>query len=219
MLRLLAVLLLAANGLFFAWSQGWLDGISGVPAHGEREPDRLSRQVNPDAVKLLPSPAASAAMAAVTAASAPSAGPPACLEAGPFSDAELSGFERALGALPPGSWTRVTTQRPGRWLVYMGRFGEREQLERRMEELRRRQIDFSMVQGAPAHEPGLSLGSYDTRAAAEAALERFAERGVRTARVLALPAAPATLLRAEKPDAALRTQLAALGFTPCGGRP
>jgi hypothetical protein len=61
MLRLLVVLLLAANGLFYAWSQGWLDAVTGTRAQGEREPQRLQKQVHPEAVKVLPPGAASAA--------------------------------------------------------------------------------------------------------------------------------------------------------------
>lgn len=101
MLRLLVVLLLAVNGAFFAWSQGWLDAVIGS-ARGEREPARLAAQVRPDEVKLLPPRAASAALAAAAVA-----GAPVCLEAGPFAGAELEAAERRLATLPPGSWTRV----------------------------------------------------------------------------------------------------------------
>ena len=49
MLQRLVVLLLLANLLFFAWSQGWLDEIAGSRVHPEREPERLARQVQPGA--------------------------------------------------------------------------------------------------------------------------------------------------------------------------
>src|SRR5687767_1520963 len=101
MLRLLVVLLLAANGLFYAWTQGWLGDVFGHP-RGEREPARLAEQVRPDDVRLLPPRAASAALAAA-------AGAPVCLEAGPFAGAVLDAAERQLAALPPGSWTRVVS--------------------------------------------------------------------------------------------------------------
>lgn len=62
MLRLVIVLLLlAANGLMLAWQQGWLGGVA--PAQQDREPERLKRQVNPDALRVLPPLAASAALA------------------------------------------------------------------------------------------------------------------------------------------------------------
>jgi hypothetical protein len=69
MLRTLVALLLAANLGFYAWTQGWLDPIVGSPSQGEREPERLKRQVHPERVRLLPAgAAASAASAAADAA-------------------------------------------------------------------------------------------------------------------------------------------------------
>jgi hypothetical protein len=216
MLRLLVVLLLVANGVFYVWSQGWLDGVTGSRARGEREPARLQEQLHPDAVKLLPPQAASAALAAAEVANAP-----VCLEAGPFAAPELDTAEQQLTALPAGSWVRIAAPQPGRWIVYMGRFADREALEQKIAEVKRRQVEFELVHDAPAYEPGLSLGSYDSRDAADAALEKLVGRGVHTARVLALvPPVSLTLLRVERADGGLRRQLATLaaGFAPCRSR-
>ncbi len=71
MLRLLVVALVIGNALFFSWSQGWLDQLSGLPSKGDREPQRLAQQVHPERVRLL-APAASAGSAAGGAASASS---------------------------------------------------------------------------------------------------------------------------------------------------
>ena len=65
MLRGLVLLLLLANALFFAWARGWLGP---APHHAEREPERLAAQVRPEALKLLPPVAASAAVQAARAA-------------------------------------------------------------------------------------------------------------------------------------------------------
>lgn len=54
MLRLLVLLLLLANLLFFAWAQGWLRGIVTVDPLGAREPHRLREQVRPDLIQVLP---------------------------------------------------------------------------------------------------------------------------------------------------------------------
>jgi hypothetical protein len=78
MLRALLLLLLLANAAFFVWSQGGFGNAGGAAAGGEHEPDRLARQVNPEAVQLLSSPVAasipisqaSAASAAASTASA-----------------------------------------------------------------------------------------------------------------------------------------------------
>ena len=48
-MRALVVLLLVLNLVFFAWSRGWLDRITGIPAQGSSEAHRLQRQEHPNA--------------------------------------------------------------------------------------------------------------------------------------------------------------------------
>lgn len=68
MLRPLVMLLLAANIGFWAWSQGALDGLTGVPHDSDREPQRLAAQIAPERLEILrtelPASAAPAAPAA-----------------------------------------------------------------------------------------------------------------------------------------------------------
>ena len=249
MLRRLVVLLVLANLLFFSWTRGWLDDLTGLRAHPDREPERLARQVRPELVVLLPPDAASAvpapsstppfpltpltppasptpAASGLQSAVAPAA-MTACLEAGPFatgaSVSAIATLQSVQPPLPPGSWADVKVERPGSWMIYMGRFPNREALAKKEEELKRTRVNYEVVNAAPELQPGLSLGRHDQRAAAERALEQLTQRGVRTARVVEL-AAPATLhmLRAERADPALAAQLAALrsdalgrGFVAC----
>lgn len=229
MLRVVVLLLLLANLLFFAFTQGWLEGVAGLRPHGEREPERLNRQVNADRVVVLPPGAASAAAAARPAE--PAASVPlrtACLEAGPFATGASVSAVAALQALqpplPPGSWADVTVERPGRWMVYMGRYPNREAMAKKVDELRRTRVAFEEVSEPTEWTMGLSLGRFDDRAAAERALDQASQRGVRSAKVVEL-AAPATLhmLRAENADPALAERLSALrspalgrGFVACG---
>ena len=230
MLQRAVLLLLLANLLFFAWTQGWLDGVTGLRAQGDREPERLARQVRPESVVILPPSAAIPAPAASAPASSDSAAPAptACLEAGPFatgaSVSAIAALQNAQPMVPAGSWTDVKVERPGSWIVYMGRFPNREAFAKKEEELRRTRVAYEEVRNAPELELGFSLGRYDQRAAADKALEQLAQRNVRTAKVVEL-VAPATLhlLRAEKADKALAAQLVALrsdalgrGFVPCG---
>ncbi|MFZ2652323.1 MAG: SPOR domain-containing protein, partial [Burkholderiaceae bacterium] len=63
MLRLLVVLLALANAGFLVWTLGWLDDATGYRARGDREPERLERQVRPDSIRLLPAGAAAPANA------------------------------------------------------------------------------------------------------------------------------------------------------------
>lgn len=171
------------------------------------------------------------AASAPRAAAAPAAGnAPACLQAGPFTPVEVTKVEAALGAALPaarGSWANVKIETPGIWLVYMGRYADRDTLRARMDELRRFPgLSFEELQGAPSLEPGIVLGRHDTKAAADAVLARLVERGVKTAKVVALsPPAAVHLLRVERADAALRQQLTGLSpgtlagsaFRPCPG--
>jgi hypothetical protein len=69
----------------------------------------------------------------------------------------------------------------------------------------------------PSLAPGLSLGRFDDRAAATKALDKFAQQGVHTARVLDLtPATSSHVLRFEKADPALAAQVVALKPTASG---
>lgn len=231
MLQRAALLLVIANLLFFAWTQGWLDGITGMRAQGDREPERLARQVRPESVRIL-SPSEAIPAPAVPAASAPPPATPAadtlaCLEAGPFatgaSVSAIAALQAAQPPLPAGSWVDVKVERPGSWMVYMGRYPNREAFAKKEEELRRTRVTFEEVKSPPEYELGFSLGRHDQRAAAERALEQLNQRGVRTARVVELtPPATLHLLRVEKADKALADRLLALrsdalgrGFVPC----
>jgi hypothetical protein len=111
----LLVLLLAANALVLAWTQGWLAPALQPPRHAEREPERLAAQVQPERVVVLAPGAASSAVAAARAAAR------ACLETGPVAEAQLAAAEATLvqAGLAPGSWARgapVAGQASGVWL-------------------------------------------------------------------------------------------------------
>jgi hypothetical protein len=227
-LRALVLALVLANAGYFAWTQGWLDNFTGQRADHQREPERLARQLRPETVLILspssalPPIATPATTPAAPAASAPLAG--ACLEAGPFNTTEAEAAASAVqAALPPGSWADVKTDKPGTWLVYMGRYADRELLAKKKEEIGRMRLPFEEVRSPPSLESGLSLGRFDERAAAEKALAQFALRGVKSARIVELtPAGSSHMLRVDGADDALVRQLGELksaalgkGFAPC----
>ncbi len=230
MLRTVVLLLIAANALFFAWTHGWLEGVTGSKPNADREPGRLARQVNADRIVVLPPSAASAASAPPRAEESPASAPHrnACLEAGPFATGAAVTAVAALQALqpplPPGSWVEVKLERPGSWMVYMGRYPNREAMAKKEDELKRTRVSYQEVTEPAEYTPGFSLGRYDDRAAADRALEQAGLRGVRSARVVELaPPASLLLLRAENADAALAERLSALrspalgrGFVACG---
>jgi hypothetical protein len=100
-------------------------------------------------VRVLPAPVASAAVTAARDAAA------VCLEAGPFSSApdssEAAAAEAALGQaqLPAGSWLRLPVAVPPPWLVYAGRLPDPAVRAARVEELRRRGLEFEMIEAPP----------------------------------------------------------------------
>ena len=96
MLRALLVALVVANLLFFAYTRGALDGLLGLRSIGDREPERLAKQVRPESIRLLPMSAAASAPVDARA----------CLETPPFGAADAAAVELVLASnLPAGSWT------------------------------------------------------------------------------------------------------------------
>ena len=240
MLRILAIVLLGGNALLLAAQFGLFDRLTGAdsgPAP-QREPARLQRQVDPQALHILSPQAASAALIAATASAATTAAhaataasnirAQACLEAGPFSTAEAEVAARTLrdAGLSPASWQALTNEDSGAFMVYMGRYADRETLQRKHDELKRLKIEAEELRGKPELQPGLNLGRFDQRAAADAALANMAHRGVRSARVLTLRQAQSqTVLRLAAIDAATQARLAGLvmpsgpGFVACDQTP
>ncbi len=216
MLRLFVAALLFSNLVFYAWTQGWLDDVVGVRATGDREPERMARQVRPELIRVLPPQSAASAVAKA-----------GCLEAGPFAADEIGGADAALqAALPAELRSRVATvklDKPGQWMVYMGKYPNREALQKKIEELKRRNVSYDEVRAPPTLDGGLSLGRFDDRAGAERALAQFGQQGIQTARVVEVTPARATfLLRAGAADSALAARLSGLkadalgkGFTEC----
>jgi hypothetical protein len=102
MLRLLVVLLLLANAVWWGWSKGWLPaGLLPLPLEdGQREPQRLQAQVRPEAVQVLPSAEARRLAAA------------ACLQAGPYDTAAAGAAEAVLLAagMPASAWQRLPVE-------------------------------------------------------------------------------------------------------------
>ena len=179
MLRLIVLALLLSNGLYFAWSQGLLLDLGFGPVQ-QTEPQRLAQQIRPEMVRLLTAHELRRAEDAARAVLKPSV----CLQAGLFDPAQSELLRRALeSALPAESWTLVAAGEPERWIVYMGKYPNAEALAKKRAELASLNLRFEPLID-PELAGGLSLGGFDTQAAANAAREAFNRRGVRTARVL-----------------------------------
>lgn len=227
MLRTVVALLLLANLAFFAWVRGGLAPGFPPPRHGEHEPERITAQLSPEAVRVLAPGAASAAVVAARVAEA------RCMEAGPLREDEIVAAEALLATAltpatwPAGSWVREDAPPPPLWLVYIGRVPEAAVRRTREAELRRLGLSFEVLQAPAELAPGFVLGRHATRAEAEAALAALAAASapLKGARVVSLPAPPPLAwLRVPRATAEQQARLQALpaeafvgGFKPCAG--
>ena len=204
MLRTLALALLLANAGYFAWSQGLLAAYGFKPAR-QAEPERLARQVRPDALQLITPTAL--ALPAVQAAPVQPAGT-ACLQAGLFTERQARLLRPRLQAgLPAGSWSLDSSSESSRWIIYMGKYISQDAMNRKRLKLEQLGLAFQPP-ASPLLSPGLSLGSFVSKADAEEALAGMSQRGLRSARiVLERPELPSLWLRLPAADAAMRTQL------------
>lgn len=178
MLRLIVLLLLLANGGFYAWSHGLLLPW-GIGPTQQAEPQRLAQQLRPEAVRVLPSDE----MRRLETVLAQAPRPPECLQAGPLDEPAVTRLRPLLEGWPQGSWAFEPAVEPARWIIYMGKYAGVEQVARKRAELRQLGVSFEALSNSDL-EPGLSLGGHPTEAAALRQMEALAERGVRTARVL-----------------------------------
>ena len=102
MLRALLAALVVANLVFFAFTRGALDGLFGLSAAGDRDPERLAHQVRPQSIRLLPMGAAASAGAETTT----------CFETPLFTAGESAAIETVLaGNLPAGAWLDLRADR------------------------------------------------------------------------------------------------------------
>jgi len=169
MLRLLVVLLLLANGTYYVWSQGLLRTFDFAPAQ-QSEPQRVAQQLRPEAMRVLKSDEAKRLESAPLAPPPVAARPPECLQAGLFNDEQTATLRRTLeSTLPVGAWLLDPVKA--------------EALAKKRGELASLNLKFEPVTN-PALEYGLSLGGFETQAAATTALTALSKRGVRTAHVV-----------------------------------
>lgn len=178
MRRLILLLLLLVNLVYFAWARAWFAPLGFAPAT-DSEPRRLSNQIRPEAIRILSAEETKRVETALAVTKSSD-----CLQAGLFDAAQVNTLRQGLStALAPESWSLVSSGEPGRWVVYMGPFGNNELLAKKRAELRNMHVTFG-TPPSPALEPGLSLGIFESRAEAERELTRLSGRGVRTARVV-----------------------------------
>ena len=213
MLRAMALALLLANALYFAWGEGLLAAYGLAPAR-QSEPERLAQQIRPEAMQLvLPAAPPSPASAPVPAPPASPALPAgvSCLQVGVFTERQARTLRPRLKAgLPEGSWSFESSGDSVRWIIYMGKYISKAAMNRKRQVLQQLGLPFEPPL-SPMLNPGLSLGSFASKDEAESALAQMNQRGLRSAKVvLERPELPSLWLKLPAVDAAMRTRLDAL---------
>jgi hypothetical protein len=208
-LKLLALALLLANAGYFAWGHNLLAAYGLSPAR-QSEPERLARQINPEMLQI-----AAPARADQPAPPPPPAEKPPdgtqCLQAGVFTEQQARALRPRLEAgLPEGSWSFETSGEAVRWIIYMGKYISKEAMNRKRVKLEQLGLAFEQPV-SPKLNPGLSLGSFASKAEAERALSEMNQRGIRSAKVvLERPELPSLWLRLRAADVVQRNRLDAL---------
>jgi hypothetical protein len=173
-MRVLVIVLLAVNALFFAWTRGWLDTVTGLPAEAGREPQRVAAQQHPERIQ----PLAASAVAALAQRS--------CLELGPLDgDTALTAAQTVLRAMGADAQVRSIEQ-PGQWVVATIKLGDPEFRARKEATYKQLRLAFEPLEGLPAEQPAFVLTRHASEAEADKQMEAFDRRGLKGLRVLAL---------------------------------
>lgn len=186
MLKLIFVLLLAANAALFAYGKGYLGQFSG----NEREPARLQKQLNADKLQLISASKAEGAAAAVAPPPPVPRDEPAataCLEVGNFVLADARRFEDKVAPLELGD-RQVRRNLPGQeissYIVHIPPQASRAAAEKKADELRALGItNFFVLNDSSPLRWGISLGVFRSEAAAQAQLAALTKQGVHSAKV------------------------------------
>ena len=204
MLRLTVLLLILLNGVYFAWSEGALQGLGYGPLQ-QTEPQRLAQQIKPELIRVLtPDEARQLELAA-----RPAAKPTECLQTGLLTATVSAKLKATLEAnsWPAGSWRLEPVILPERWIIYMGKFPNAELQARKRGELLALNVKLQPL-SLTSLQPGLSLGAFETQTAAQNGLKDLIARGVKTAKVVQeRPEERGDSLRLPAVDDALRTRL------------
>jgi len=194
-MRIVVILLLLANLAFFALTR--------LDAYSTGEGQRLAEQVQPDKIKLL-TPQEVAALGPAKAASLADV----CIEWGPLSEAERG---RVLNELAPLGIAQLVSQRrveADGFAVTLTGFASRGAAERRIAELRARNVGDVSVVDLGRGQFGVSLGVFRTETAANGRADALAQQGVPGARVAPRTgAAPQVILVVRDPPQAVVAKL------------
>jgi hypothetical protein len=175
--RLLFLLLLAANLGFFAWTRFLAPPDPAV----DRQP--LARQLEPHRLRIVGGRELAKAATPKPASPAPEPARIACLEWGSFSPADATRAAQRLDPLALGArLAQYRGEETAGWWVHMPPQGSRANALRKAAELRKLGVeDYFILQEPGPARWALSLGVFSTEDAAKSHLQALREKGVRTA--------------------------------------
>ncbi|MEV8470378.1 SPOR domain-containing protein [Ralstonia sp. UNC404CL21Col] len=203
-LRLALLLLLLVNGVLLAANTGVFGPeVSKAWFESEREPDRMRRQIRTEEIRIL-EPAPASAPAATVPKSSPAGAAPAasgsqaniepaalttagtaesggsCTELGGLTEAQATRGIDQLKQLAGVQVERITRQEDNRWWVHMPARDTRDDAERKVSELKRRNVaDSAIVQEGNTFV--VSLGLFRDKERAQQRLDELRAKDVRTA--------------------------------------
>lgn len=184
-MRLLFLLLLAANLGFFAWTRF----LSPPDPAVDRQP--LAQQLEPHKLRIVgerelakaPPPEPAKPEPAKPKPAAPEPATIACLEWGSFNPAEATRAAQRLEPLALGARLALYRgEEAANWWVHMPPQGSRAAALRKAAELKKLGVDdYFILQDPGPTRWALSLGVFSTEEAANSHLQALREKGVRTA--------------------------------------
>ena len=186
-MRALVFLLILANLLFLAWTQGYF-GASADP-----DAFRLQQQLLPERITVVardepPAQAAEAAKVDKVDKPVPAEekkAPEQCLS---LADLQLSDSERIEAMLaeklPQLKAQRTTIEGNASYWVYIPALASKQEAEGKVAELKKLRVpEFFIVQENGPHKWAISLGLFSSKEAAAARLDALRSQGVKSARV------------------------------------
>jgi len=182
--RLLFLLLLAANLGFFAWMRFLAPAdpaVDRLPLSRELEPQKLRIITERELARAAAAPTPKPAAPVVALPAEPA--PIACLEWGSFSPADVSRAAQRLELLALGArLAQYRGEETANWWVHMPSQGNRAAALRKAAELKKLGVeDYFILQEAGPMRWSLSLGVFSTQEAAEAHLRALRAKNVRSA--------------------------------------
>lgn len=235
-MKLVFLLLLLLNIALLAWQQG----VFGRFAESGREPERMTRQMQPDRFRVLNEKevqelreraSQSRAAAASTAGTSTAPAAPdlsvsqACVEFGDFIGTDVSRVEAALLQLGLGSrQTARQVEIPGLFIVYLPPYKTRAEAERVAADLNQRGVKDMMILSDGPLRLGISLGAFRDAELARAHAAAVEKLGVKNVRVSDKPnPIMATRYQLRELDvpaaqqlASIRKEFPAQSVRPCG---